>query len=261
MSLEQLRAVSEKYSVDSIIHLAAPAIGGLDPASEFRFNMNSLINTLALGKERNVRRVSIASSIGVYLGLGGGPFDEDVLVSLSPAMSTEAYKKSFELLARNYGHQTGLKIICIRIAQIYGPGYKSLINLPSRLVHAAVRGVLGPLETAGAHPAFEEDTGDFCYVKDCARGIQLLHMTDELAHAVYNIGQGRASTAGELANAVRSAKSGAEIVFKEGRNPGQIGNLVMNIGRAQADVGYEPRFTPQTAIADYIEWLEMGNER
>ena len=175
-------------------------------------------------------------------------------------MSTEAYKKALELLALNYSRQTGLETICIRIAQIYGPGYKSLINLPSRLVHAAVKGVPGPLEMAGAHPAFEEDTGDYCYVKDCARGIQLLHMTDVLKHTVYNIGQGRAWTARDLAEAVRSVRGGAEIVLKEGRSPGQV-DLVMSIGRAHADVGYQPRFTPRTAIAEYVEWLEMGNER
>jgi UDP-glucose 4-epimerase len=261
MSPEQLRSVSDKYSVDSILHLAAPAIGALDAASEFRFTMSSLINVLELGRERNVRRVSIASSIAVYLGLGAGPFDETMPVNLAPTISTAAYKKALELLARNYGKQTGLKTICIRIGQIYGPGYRSLINLPSRLVHAAVRGVVGPLETAGAHPAFEEDAGDYCYVKDCARGIQLLHMTDKLSHTVYNIGQGHASTARDLAEAVQSARSGAEFIFKKGRGPGQVDNPVMSIGRAHADVGYEPRFTLRTASIDYIEWLGLGNDR
>ena len=33
------------------------------------------------------------------------------------------------------------------------------------------------------------------------------------------------------------------------------------MSRAREELGFENRFTPETAMADYIAWIEEGNER
>src|SRR5205823_12382725 len=95
-------------------------------------------------------------------------------------------------------------------------------------------------------------------VKDCARGVQLLHLADGLTHRVYNIGGGRAVTNRELAEAVNAAVPGARIQLEPGRDPQAQQDRYMDVTRARDDLGYEPRYDIQTAIADYVAWLR-GN--
>ena len=92
--------------------------------------------------------------------------------------STEAYKKTFEILGGFYGSQTGLDTVFMRIGNIFGPLYYSGFNLPSRLVKAAVTGQ--PPQYGSAGTPFAEDEGDWTFVKDVSKGIQLLIMAGKL---------------------------------------------------------------------------------
>ena len=46
-----------------------------------------------------VNRLAIASSVSVYAGLKEGPFTEDMALPVASGNPTEAFKKSFEILA------------------------------------------------------------------------------------------------------------------------------------------------------------------
>jgi UDP-glucose 4-epimerase len=131
-----------------------------------------------------------------------------------------------------------------------------MANLPSRLTHAAVRG--RPPDFAGMRGApLADASSDLCYVKDCARGVQLLHSTPSLKHRVYNIGGGRAVTNRELAEAVNAAVPGAKIQLEPGGNPRA---RYMDLTRARQDLGYTPAFDVRSAIADYVAWLRSNAE-
>ena len=45
------------------------------------------------------------------------------------------------------------------------------------------------------------DEGDWCYVKDIARGIQLLQSSGDLQHAVFNVGSGCSVSNAEITEA------------------------------------------------------------
>jgi len=260
-SRDDLEAVVRKHGVTSILHLAAPPLGALGPADEYRLNMEGLVNVLDVAHAQGLRRASMASSVAIYGGVSSGPFREDQPLRMSAASSTEAYKKAYEILAQFFADRTGLDVICLRIGHIYGPGYRSLVNLPSRLVHAAARGVPGPLPRDAAPEAFAEDGGDFCYVKDCARGLQLLHMATSLKSRVYNVGSGRMSRFAEFADAVAAAKPCASISLSAGRGPQHVNDAVMDISRAREDAGYVPAYGPSEGVAEYLAWLEADHDR
>src|SRR6266487_3149830 len=97
-----------------------------------------------------------------------------------------------EVLGMHYADRTGLDVAFARVGGVYGPLYHSMANLPSRLCHAAVHGRAPDYSGARGGVPFEEDANDLCYVKDCAKGIQLLQMAETLPHRVYNIGGGAA---------------------------------------------------------------------
>ena len=108
---------------------------------------------------------------------------------------------------------------------------------------------------------YAEDGSDMCYVKDCAQGIQLLTLTEKLRHKIYNIGGGRATTNGELLAAVKHAVPACTLALQEGRSPRWRKDVYMDISRIKADTGYEPKYTVETGVQDYVAWLRAGNVR
>jgi UDP-glucose 4-epimerase len=252
---DAVREVVRKHNVDSIIHLAVPGLGALTPSEEFRTNTEGLINTLDAAKEANVRRVSLASSLAVYANVGQGPWKENVPLPVISTNPTEAYKKTFEILGLFYARQTGLDVVALRIGGIYGPLYHSMANLPSRLTHAAVKGTKPELAGRGG-AAVAGDYGDMCYVKDCAQGIQKVHMAAELPNKIYNIGAGKATMNGELADAVNKAVPGANITLPEGSSGRSGPGSYCDLTQISADVGYKPEYDVYKGVADYAEWLQ-----
>jgi UDP-glucose 4-epimerase len=249
--------LAQRHRPKSIVHLAVPALAGITPVDEYRTNTQGLMNVLEAAVEYSVERVSLASSIAVYGGLSAGPFREDALLPVPSTTATEAYKKAEETLALYFAKQTQLDVRCLRLGGIYGPLYHSMANLPSRLAHAAVRGLQPELGSARyGGPSRADDAQDFCYVKDCAAGIQLVHMSPRLQHTTYNIGAGRAFTYREVAAAVNLAVPGANIELPPGG--GARSQPFMEIDRARQDAGYEPEYDVTRGMADYLEWLRSN---
>jgi UDP-glucose 4-epimerase len=248
--------LARRHRPDGIVHLAVPALAGVAPLDEYRTNTQGLMHVLEAAAESGVKRLSIASSIAVYAGLSQGPFQESAPLPVASTNATEAYKKAEETLSLFFARQSQLDVRCLRLAGIYGPLYHSMANLPSRLCHAAVHGVqpeLGPGRYGGSPRA--HDAQDFCYVRDCAAGIQLVHQSERLQHTTYNIGAGRATTYAELAAAVNAAVPGANIELPPGASPTARPAPYLDITRAREDAGYEPAYDIVRGVADYVAWL------
>jgi UDP-glucose 4-epimerase len=256
---DAVREIVHKHKVDSIIHLAVPGLGALTPTQEFKTNTEGLINILDTAKEAGVRRVSLASSLAVYANVGKGPWREDMPLPVVSHNPTEAYKKTFEILGLFFAEQTGIDVVSLRIGGIYGPLYHSMANLPSRLTHAAIKGTKPELSGRGG-PALAGDQSDMCYVKDCAQGIQKVHMAGELPHRIYNIGGGKATLNSALADAVNKAVFGANITLPEGSNGRTGPGSYCDISQTSAEVGYKPEYDIYSGIADYAAWLRNNPE-
>jgi UDP-glucose 4-epimerase len=250
--------VVRRHKVTSIVHLAVPGLGALTPAQEFGTNTTGLINVLEAAREEMLGRVSLASSLAVYSNVAQGPWTESMPLPIESSNPTEAYKKTFEILGLFYASQTGLDVVALRIGGIYGPLYHSMANLPSRLTHAAIKGVEPDLAGARRGVPMAGDQSDMCYVKDCAQGIQRVHMAASLPHRIYNIGSGRATRNSELADAVNKAVPGSKISLQEGSTGRTSPNSYCDLTQICADVGYEPEYDVYRGVADYAQWLRSN---
>jgi UDP-glucose 4-epimerase len=247
--------IGKRYKIDGIIHLATPGLGALDAAGDFKMNMWSLLNCLEAAEAWGVKRLGIASSITVYSGVNDGPFTEDLPLRTTPANPVEAYKKAYEIVSTHYAQRTGLNIVLLRIAGIYGPLYHSMGNAVSRITHAAVKGVAPELRAE----LYEDDAQDYCYVKDCGQGIALLQAAETLSHQCYNIGAGRASSNQEFADAIRRHFPNAILPMQPGASVPRK-DPYMSLARIKADTGYEPQYTVDKAMDDYLAWLALNAE-
>jgi UDP-glucose 4-epimerase len=252
---ERMKEIGNAHKITGIIHLAVPGLAALSAAEDYRVNMFGLLNVLEAGEAWGVERISLGSSVTVYAGVKEGPFEEEMPLRMTSSNPTEAFKKAFEVLGNHYAQRTGMNVLMLRIAGIYGPLYHSMANLPSRLVHAALKGEAPPMRGE-----FAEDGGDLCYVKDTAQGIALAHLTKDLRYTCYNVGAGRETKNRELVAAVQTQAPGFEAELKDGNGPTARPKSYLDITRIREDTGYEPKFSTEAAIADYVGWLRAGNE-
>jgi UDP-glucose 4-epimerase len=256
LDLESLRAAGRKHAVTGIAHLASPPMRG-PVADGLRANVLGLLNVLEAGQELEVRRVLLASSIAIYAGVQTELWSEDEPLPLASPYPMTAYKKQFETIGDYFAERTGMSIVSVRITA-YGPLARGLYFLPARAVHAVAKGVPFPDPAAAEPLPYAEDAMDFAYATDVAEAMALLQLAPALSHTVYNIGGGRSWTNREIAEAVRKAVPGAVIRLQPGRSE-QPAYPALDLRRMKTDIGWEPRYSLEAGIAEYVSWLQAGH--
>jgi nucleoside-diphosphate-sugar epimerase len=265
-------AVVAKYRPRVTIDATGHPPKSLAPGRDVTFRVGALVNILEAARLNDVTRVVLMSSMDAYWGLGRGrtPYREDMDVPLlesSDHFIVQSWaKKSLEVIGNLYRRQQGMDIAFVRASGVYGPLYRTFLNVPSRLVRAAVRRIDDFGEDKGGIP-FAEDGYDQLYVKDLARGVGFVALAPSLRYPVYNIGSGRAPTYAEFARAAERAVPGFTIALRSvGAEPqaatrdSAMRGLWMDIGRAREDFGYEPLYSVDRAIAEYADWLRTHPE-
>ncbi|GAB7036900.1 MULTISPECIES: NAD-dependent epimerase/dehydratase family protein [Catenuloplanes] len=261
--LASLRAVGERHRITGIVHLAGsmPWPPSADePVEDARRALGGLFNIMQVAQEWGVRRVGVASTIGVYVssGLTEGALTEDMLLSLGAAHPIPTFKKIGELLGGYLGAATGVEVVNYRISGTWGPrGHSDPFFAAPALVHAAARGVAPDFSGLMAAP-HAEDALDLCYVKDTGRAIALLQLADELRHATYNVASGRATSNAEVIAAIRDAVPDAAVDLPSAAVAAP--RAWLDITRLRDDTGFTPEYDTTRAAADYIAWLRAGNE-
>ncbi|WP_320784716.1 NAD(P)-dependent oxidoreductase [Streptomyces sp. CRN 30] len=258
---EALLAVGDRHHITGIVHLAGsvpwPPVPDA-PVEAARQALGGLLNIAEAAQRWEVRRLGIASTIGVYFGAaaGDGPLREDVPLSLHAAVSIPTFKKIGEMLGGYLADTAGLDIVDYRISGTWGPlGHSDPFFAAPALVHAAARATEPDLSGLMG-PARADDGLDLTYVKDTGRAIALLQLADKLNHRTYNVGSGRATTNAQLIAALRKVAPDARLDLPAG---GDTDHLVLDITRLREDTGYEAEYDTERAAADYVAWLRAGN--
>ncbi|MFI0718600.1 NAD-dependent epimerase/dehydratase family protein [Streptomyces sp. NPDC021224] len=259
---DALLAVGRRHHVTGIVHLAGSFPWDTAPdtaVAATRTSLDGLLNVVEAAQRWGVRRLGLASTIGVYAGTAlGAPLREDAPLSLAAGpVSIPTFKKVGELLGGHLAHATGLDIVTYRISGTWGPlGHSDPFFAAPALVHAAARGAAPDLSHL-AGPARAGDGLDLTYVKDTGRALALLQLADTLNHRTYNVGSGRATTNAEVARALRAAVPDARVDLPAGGEDAP--RMVFDISRLTGDTGYRPEYGTERAAADYVAWLRAGN--
>jgi UDP-glucose 4-epimerase len=250
--------LGERHAIGGIVHLADPALAHLgDPCAgpatlvaDMRAGADALFNVLECAIAWEVRRVTVASTIGVYGGVPDlrGVSEELPLQMAAGGNVVAAAKKSAELVVSLF-HERDVHAISARLPAVWGPrGRKeSRYFAAPGLIHAAVNGESPPA-------AYADDAIDLLYVKDCGRAIAQLQTAPRLTHSTYNVGSSRATSNAEVVAAIKRAVPGAELPLEPGRSAnGAVAYL--DTTRLRADTAFEAQYDLDRAIADYVGWL------
>ncbi len=254
---DAMMGLGDRHAIDGIVHLADPALAHLGdpnagPASliaDMRAGAEALFNALECAIAWNVRRVTVASTIGVFGGLPDlrGVGEQLPLQIDSGGNIVAASKKTAEVLVSVF-RARGVDAITVRLPAVWGPlgRTQSRFFAAPALIHAAVGGESPPT-------AYADDAIDLLYVKDCARAIALLESAARLGHSSYNVGSGRATSNAEVAAAIERAVPGAELPLEPGRSPHGV-VAYLDTARLQADTGFQPEYDVDRAVADYVSF-------
>ena len=266
LDLDSLRALGKKHKITGIVHLVTGGVpagraNALELAEDLHNTVTSIANVIQVAQEWGVKRVTLASAPVIYNGIAKMPWREDQPLPMTATYPMEAAKKCGEILCSYLGFQMQVECIEVRLAAMYGPNYDATRgSLIGRLVHAVVKGEKPNIEGIRFGSVYAADGGDQCYIKDAARGIALLQTADKLNHRLYNVSSGRATTNQDVVNAIKRVSPNFEVELPAGHMPGLSETLwYFDITRVHEDTGFEPNYSIETGIADYIAWLRAGN--
>jgi UDP-glucose 4-epimerase len=267
-------ALGERHRICGIVHLADPALvhladTDLAPATvieDQRRGVAALLNVLEAARLWGARRVTVASTIGVYGGLEDmRRLSEDPRLPVSAGGNpVGAWKRCAESIASLAAPPLGVELVIARLPAVWGPlGRKnSRFFAAPALIHAAAATTTEAGGADAAEAIYADDAIDMLYVKDCARAIALLQTAGKLRHVTYNVGSGAATSNRELVNAIRSAAPEAQPRLRAGRNPAGPGqDICLDTTRLRGDTAFEPRYSTEAGAAEYVAWLRAGNDR
>ncbi|MFI7589937.1 NAD-dependent epimerase/dehydratase family protein [Spongisporangium articulatum] len=255
-----LAALGDRHEITAVVHLAGSMPWPPDPADpigQTRRALGGLLNVMESAQRWGVRRVGVASTIGVYAGVDAeGGLSEDLPLPTTSPHLIPTFKKIGEQLNGYLCSATGLDIIDLRVSGTWGPrGHDDPFFPAPYLARAAAHGTAPDLSGLRA-PARADDALDLCYVKDTGRAIALLMLAGTLQHRTYNVGSGRSTSNADVIAALRGVVP--EFAFELPDGGGGPG-VWLDISRLHEDTGYKPAYDVDRAAADYVAWLRAGN--
>lgn len=286
---EGVKNVFQRHQFDGLVFVAHTHQYALrrDTANEV---YPILLNCLEIGRKERVKRVVFGSSMAVYGGLTP-PFDETV--TFPPAIMEPpgadrrvmkrfevSLKRATEIIALDYGQpfQMGLsvptgtdnpdpydmEVVALRAPMMFGPGYRALGSALGIAAHVAA----GRLEGFKGQPAYGDIPVETLwqglasipvnYVKDNAAAIRVAMLADALPGPVYNISSGFSRSPREQLKALFAVAP--DCADRMGITPEDLpmaeADLGFNGSRFERDFGWTSPHTLESALSDYIEWLQ-----
>ena len=239
--------VIRRLGVKRIIHLAS-AHWSASLATDFHTNTAGLIHLLEGARQAGVERVTVGSSITVYFGVNG-PYRESEPLSVDiPDDGPGLFKRVEELFSQYFMLKTGIDVQVARITQVYGPGYRSMRSLISRVCAAAATGgaLNGPLS---------DPVPDYGYIEDIAQALAELITTAPPKIGVVNLGSGVGmDKARFIAVAEAIGLSGAAMDTLQ-TAPAWSTSKHMVIDKAKERFGWTPTTSLERGMQQYTDFL------
>lgn len=256
--------VMAKHKVERVCHVAAvlTAAGRRAPRLAYEVNVGATIQLLTAVNTLGARRFVFVSSKAAYAmasGAFGAPTYEPVSEDYSkvPSNLYGATKLAAEVLIEHMGQAMGTSAAILRFGTTFGPGKGDSKYGPraeiSEMIEAAHRGEDIAFKDSG-------ERADAIYVKDIGKGIALAVSADLPGVEAYNIGTGVGISLSDVRDAVMRAVPGARVQLTPAPpDPASDRrNVVMDVRKAEKDLGFRAEFDIQAAVYDYLAALSGG---
>jgi ADP-L-glycero-D-manno-heptose 6-epimerase len=234
---------------DAIFHLASITDTTLhNQFVQVHDNVESFRRILNFARPKKTR-IIYASSAATY-----GPATE-ASVESNGAAPANVYAFSKVIMDNIARHATagssGWIIVGLRYFNVYGPR-EAHKGVPASMIYHLAQQIKG-----GKRPRIfkhGEQKRDFVYVKDVVEGT--IRALDANTSGIYNVGSGKARSFNELIQVLNKCL-GTNFEPEYFDNPhAHYQNFTQaDLTSARKSLGYEPRFSLEDGVRDYMQWL------
>ena len=234
---------------DGIFHMAS--ITDTTDHDQFRQthdNVESFRHLLRFARP-NKTRIVYASSAATY----GNATSASSETSGAAPSNVYAFSKAImdNVARRTADEYSDWVIVGLRFFNVYGPR-EAHKGVPASMIYHLSRQM-----TAGQRPRIfrhGEQQRDFVYVKDIVQGC--IRGFEALKSGIYNLGSGKARTFNDLVQILNDTL-GTNFQPEYIDNPhAHYQNFTQaDLTKVRDALGYEPRFSFEEGVADYMKWL------
>ena len=245
----------EKYmpDVDAVFHLAAQVHvdrSYIEPTLTYEINVMGTQNILEVARMHDAKKIIYSSTSEVYGSALRVPIDEDH--PLNAPHPYGASKIAADRMCYAYNQTYGMNISILRFFNIFGPrqkdqGYGGVISIFTRRILNNIAPII-----------FGDglQTRDYTYISDVVRAYDLvLNYPGQLPGPV-NFGTGKEQTIIDLADKICTycGKKGLIAPVHVDARIGEVKRLIANAGKAKSILGWEPQYTLEEGLKEYIRW-------
>jgi GDP-L-fucose synthase len=203
-----------------------------------------------------VRRVVYAGTASAYQEFSGAIREDQLDWSADPPaayLGVGWAKRYAEKLCQFWHHVGGLEILIARLANVYGPGAR-FDPVHSHFVAALVRKAVArdnPFVVWGSPQVGR----DILYADDFGRAVVAMLEAAHTKFGVFNIGSGRVTTVGEVAElALRAAGHEPAKIVYDSASPTTVVHRMLDCAKARDLLGWTPETTPAEGIRRTVAW-------
>jgi UDP-glucose 4-epimerase len=259
-----LVALAHAHRVDRVVYAAAITAGpARERAAAARILETNAVAAVALYQAMagqapagRLTRFVFLSSVAVYGEAGYGRPVTDESVEPVPDSLYAISKYTVERALRRLRDPARGDAVCLRLGPVYGPwerdtGLRDTLSPPYAVLGHARAGRPCVLPRPGLR--------DWVYARDVGEGIAAAVLHEGPLAPVYNLSAGAPFTLETLAGEI--AKRHPGFAARVG-SPATIDlyapadRAPLSIAAIARDIGWRPRFSPATAVADWLDWFD-----
>jgi dTDP-glucose 4,6-dehydratase len=266
LDMEAMLSTFKKYSIDSVIHLAAESHVDRSIHNPDEFALTNIIGTIRVLKTAQTawsddytgKLFYHISTDEVYGSIDNGYFTETT--SLDPRSPYSASKASSDHFVLAFSNTYGLPAIISRCSNNYGP-----YHFPEKLIPLVINNIIQskPLPVYGKG----ENVRDWLFVEDHAKAIDAIFHKGKSGE-IYNIGgnnEWKNIDIVKLLIRIVDKKLGREdgastslITFVKDR-PGHDLRYAIDPGKVISETGWRPETSFEDGIEKTVDWY-LNNE-
>jgi len=221
------------------------------PIENHEVNATGSLYVLEAARRANVSRFVYCSSSEVYGNTSDGPLNERATLC-EPMTVYGAGKLAGEYYTKAYHRTYGLPAVVVRPFNSYGPREHDSGDLAEVIPRFVIRVINGlPPVIFGSG----ENSRDFTYVTETARGLMLAARCNALIGREVNLAYGRNVSVLELARAIASLSGRPLEPIHLPPRPGDVAHLHADTRLANDVLGFQAEINLETGLSKYLAWF------